>query len=277
MTQPAISGLVLTEIDQGVAVVTLNNPKRNNAWSVALEEAYYQALRDCADDSEVRVIVVTGAGKSFCPGMDSQALADQAQGGPSTLPHLREPVTTPTSIPKPVIAAINGACAGIGFIAAMNCDIRFASATAKLTTAFARRGMMAEHGVAWSLPRKIGVSTALDLLFTARVVQGEEALGLGLVDRVFAPDDLMAETLAYARELAANSSPLALGITKRQVYAAMESSQDEALALSFRYWYDTVREHPDFKEGVASFLEKRAPRFLPWDPATTQDPAPLPD
>jgi enoyl-CoA hydratase/carnithine racemase len=272
MTQDA---LVTRETSDGVAVLTWNRPERNNAWSVDMEAEYYRLLHECADDANVRVIVVTGAGKSFCPGMDSGVLSDVANGGPSTQPHLRPPMTLPRSIPKPIIAAINGACAGIGIVAALNCDLRFAAATAKLTTSFAQRGIMAEHGIAWSLPRLVGVSTALDLLMSARVVQGQEALALGLVDRIFEPDELMDKTLEYAKEMAAKCSPLALGVIKRQVYEAEEGSHEEARTLAIRYWYDTVRDHGDFKEGISSFLEKRPPHFAPWDPTTTTDPAPL--
>jgi enoyl-CoA hydratase/carnithine racemase len=268
--------LVTREVTDGVAVLTWNRPERNNAWSVDMEAVYYRLLEECATDDDVRVIVVTGAGKSFCPGMDASVLSSVASGGPSTDPHLRPPMTFPRSIPKPIIAAINGACAGIGFIAAINCDLRFASATAKLTTSFAQRGIMAEHGIAWSLPRLIGVSKAMDLLFSARVVKGQEALDLGLVDRIFEPDELMDKTLEYARQMAANSSPLSMGITKRQVYEAQETSHEEARTLAIRYWYDTVRDHGDFKEGMASYTEKRAPNFAPWNSATTTDPAPLP-
>jgi len=276
-TQTTPADLVLTAVDQKVAVVTWNNPERNNAWSVPMERAYYSALQDCADNPEVRVIVVTGAGKSFCPGMDSNTLASQTTGGSPTFPHLRQPMTLPTTIPKPIIAAINGACAGIGFVAAMNCDLRFASSRAKLTTSFAQRGIMAEHGLAWSLPRQIGTSAALDLLFSARVVQGEEARQLGLVDRVFEPDELMDKTLEYARHVASHSSPVAMGVMKRQVYAALESTHEDARTLAIRYWYDVLRDHSDFKEGIGSFLEKRDPDFDPWDPGTTRDPAPLPE
>lgn len=268
--------LVTRETSDGVAVLTWNRPERNNAWSVDMEAVYYRLLHECADDEDVRVIVVTGAGRSFCPGMDSGTLSDVANGGPSTQPHLRPPMTLPRSIPKPIIAAINGACAGIGFIAALNCDLRFASATAKLTTSFAQRGIMAEHGIAWSLPRLVGTSKAMDLLLSARVVKGQEALDLGLVDRIFEPDALMDETLEYARHTAANCSPLALGLIKRQIYEAAEGSHEQARTLAIRYWYDTVRDHGDFKEGIGSFLEKRAPHFAPWDPNTTTDPAPLP-
>jgi enoyl-CoA hydratase/carnithine racemase len=208
--------------------------------------------------------------------MDATTLADQANTGTSTFPHRRAPVTLPRSIRKPVIAAINGACAGIGLIAAMNCDLRFASATAKLTTAFSHRGIMAEHGLAWSLTRAMGTSRALDLLFSARIVRGEEALALGLVDRIFEPDALLPATLEYARDLAANSSPVAMGVMKQQVYDATESTHDEARTLAIRWWYDVLKGHPDFKEGIMSYLEKRPPAFAPWDQSTPTEPAPLP-
>jgi enoyl-CoA hydratase/carnithine racemase len=269
--------LVTSEIADGVAVLTWNRPERNNAWSVPMEREYYRLLRACGDDPEVRVIVVTGAGRSFCPGMDANTLADLATTGSSTFPHRRDPITLPRSIRKPVIAAINGACAGIGLVAAMNCDLRFASASAKLTTSFSQRGIMAEHGLAWSLPRVVGVPKALDLLFSARVVKGEEALAMGLVDRIFAREVLMTETLAYARNLAACSSPLAMGVIKQQVYAAQESTHEQARTMAMRWWYDVLRDHGDFKEGIGSFLDRREPQFAPWDPGTPDEPAPLPE
>ncbi|GAC1395503.1 MAG: enoyl-CoA hydratase-related protein [Mycobacterium sp.] len=268
--------LVTRDVSDGVAVLTWNRPERNNAWSVDMEAVYYRLLQECADDDEVRVIVVTGAGKSFCPGMDAAVLSGVANGGPSTDPHSRPPMTFPRSIPKPIIAAINGACACLGLIAALDCDLRFVSATAKLSTSFAKRGIMAEHGIAWSLPRLIGAGKAMDLLLSARTIMAHEALELGLVDRVFEPGELMDKTLEYARDMVANCSPLALGIIKRQVYEAEEGSHEMARTLAIRYWYDTVRDHPDFKEGMASFLEKRAPHFAPWDQGTTTNPAPLP-
>lgn len=268
--------LVTRETADGVAIITWNRPERNNAWSIDMETAYYRNLRECEADPDVRVIVVTGAGKSFCPGMDANALADQAVSGVSTFPHLRDPITLPRSIRKPVIAAINGACAGIGLIAAVNCDLRFASSTAKITTAFSHRGIMAEHGLAWSLPRLVGTSRALDLLFSARIVKGDEALSLGLADRIFEPEELMPQTLAYARDLATFSSPTAMGIMKQQVYEAAESTHEEARTMAIRWWYSLLRPHPDFKEGITSFVEKRDPAFAPWDPETVTEPAPLP-
>ena len=268
--------LVTQEVADGVAVLTFNRPERHNAWNVPLENRYYERLRAAEQDPDVRVIVVTGAGRSFCPGMDSQSLADQAETGISTNPHLRQSMTIPTTIAKPVIAAINGACAGIGLIAALNCDLRFVSATAKLTTAFAARGIMAEHGLAWTLPRLIGTSKAMDLLLSGRVILGEEATAMGLTDRVFAPGDLLPATLEYARAMAVHSSPIAMGTIKRQIYASWHSSLEESRTTAIRFWMGHVRHHPDFKEGVTSFLEKRPPHFDPWDPAFPAEPDPLP-
>lgn len=272
----ADSELVTCSVADGVAVLTWNRPERNNAWTVPMETEYFRLLQECADDESVRVIVVTGAGRSFCPGMDAAVLAEQARNGATTDPHLRTPATLPRSIPKPIIAAINGACAGIGLVAAMNCDLRFASSTAKLTTSFVQRGIMAEHGLAWSLPRVVGASTALDLLFSGRVILAPEALELGVVDRVYEPDELMASTLAYAKNLAQYSSPIAMGVIKRQVYAAQESSHEEARTLALQWWMGVLRHHSDFNEGMSSYLEKRPPRFAPWDPTTPLAPPPLP-
>jgi enoyl-CoA hydratase/carnithine racemase len=277
MTTTTEQQLVTRSVTDGVAVLTWNRPERNNAWTVPMENEYFRLLQECGDDPEVRAIVVTGAGRSFCPGMDADVLAENARNGTTTEPHLRTPFTLPRSIPKPIIAAINGACAGIGFVAAMNCDLRFASSTAKLTTSFAQRGIMAEHGLAWSLPRVVGAAKALDLLFSARVVMAPEALELGVVDRVYECDELMTKTLDYAANLARNSSPLAMGVIKRQVYAAQESSHEEARTLALRYWMGMLRHHRDFNEGISSYLEKRPPRFAPWDPATPIEPPPLPD
>ena len=139
-----------------------------------------------------------------------------------------------------------------------------------------QRGIMAEHGLAWTLPRLLGTSRALDLLLSGRVVLGEEAVSLGLADRVFAPGELMPKTLEYAKSLAANSSPVAMGTIKRQVYASWESSLEESRVTAIRFWMGHLRGHPDFKEGVGSFLEKRPPHFAPWDPAMPAEPDPLP-
>jgi enoyl-CoA hydratase/carnithine racemase len=210
------------------------------------------------------VIVVTGAGRGFCAGADMgelQAIGDGSFNGEERAAE-RLPQTFPLTIPKPIIAAINGPCAGIGLVQALMCDLRFAAAGAKFTTAFSRRGLIAEHGISWVLPRLVGPARALDLLLSARVVLAEEAAELGLVNRVVAPDALLEETLAYARDLAVNCSPTSMAIMKSQVYAALEQGRDEALASANELMLASFGRD-DFREGVASFVERREPAFPP--------------
>jgi enoyl-CoA hydratase/carnithine racemase len=255
-----VDDLVLCDLDDvGVLVLTLNRPERNNAWTLELEECFFDAVVAAAADPAVRVLVVTGAGKSFCPGLDIDALAAATRGDHfATRP--RRPMTMLRSVPKPVIASINGACAGIGLIQALCADLRFAARGAKLTTSFSRRGLPAENGTSWLLPRLVGTGVAMDLLLSARVILADEAKELGVVDRVYELDDLRAETMAYARDLAINCSPVSMASAKRQVHADLERSFEE----SWRHAIDAVGElsaHPDFHEGVRSFQEKRAPLF----------------
>ena len=257
-----MSEVVQMQIEDGVALLTLNRPDRLNAWTVEMEHAYFAMLEQCAHEQDVHVIVVTGAGRGFCAGADMQEL--QAIGdGTLTAPadaRERRAQTFPLTIPKPIIAAINGACAGIGLVQALMCDIRFAAEGAKLTTAFARRGLVAEHGISWLLPRLVGPARALDLLLSGRVVFAEEAHDLGLVNRVLAPDRLLEATLDYARELVVNCSPASMATIKRQVYADLQSTLAEALAEADRLMLASFTA-PDFVEGVASFVERREPRF----------------
>jgi enoyl-CoA hydratase/carnithine racemase len=163
-------------------------------------------------------------------------------------------------VPKPIVAAINGPCAGIGLVQALMTDIRFAAAGAKLTTAFARRGLVAEHGISWILPRLVGPARALDLLLSGRVVLAEEAAELGLVNRVVEPERLLEETLAYARDLAVNCSPASMATMKRQVYADLERPLAQALGEADRLMLASFTA-PDFVEGVSSFVERREPSF----------------
>jgi enoyl-CoA hydratase/carnithine racemase len=172
----------------------------------------------------------------------------------------RRAQTYPLSVPKPIIAAINGACAGIGLVQALMCDLRFAAEGAKLTTAFARRGLVAEHGISWILPRLVGPARAMDLLLSGRVVLAEEAQGMGLVNRVLAPEKLLEATLEYARELVASCSPASMATMKRQVYADLDTDLPQALAAADRLMLESFTA-PDFVEGVTSFLERRDPRF----------------
>jgi enoyl-CoA hydratase/carnithine racemase len=258
------SEVVQMQVQDGVAVLTLNRPDRLNAWTAEMEHAYFTMLEECARASEVRVIVVTGAGRGFCAGADMQALQAIGEGEgdaqSSAEEHARYPQTLPLAIPKPIIAAINGACAGIGLVQALMCDVRFAAEGAKLTTAFARRGLVAEHGISWVLPRLVGQANALDLLLSGRVVFAEEALTLGLVNRVLAPDRLLDATLDYARELVVNCSPKSMATIKRQVYADLQRELPDALQEADRLMFESFTA-PDFAEGVTSFIERRDPRF----------------
>src|SRR3954463_13804108 len=241
----------LYRVEDGVAVVTLNRPERMNAWTPPLQRAYFDRLAEAMAAPEVGAIVVTGAGRGFCPGADMDHLqglgAGTDGGGGSDQPPDTRRITFPLTVPKPLIAAINGACAGIGLVQALMADVRYAAAGAKFTTAFARRGLIAEHGVSWLLPHLVGTSRALDLLMSARVFTSEEAHELGLVNRVLPPEQLLSEALAYARDVASNCSPASLATIKRQVYAHSVATLDEALEESDRLMRQSLKG-PDFKE-----------------------------
>lgn len=252
---------VLVEVgDDGVALLTLNRPDRRNAWTPALERRFFQLLDELASDERVRVVVLTGAGKSFCPGVDSERLNDIA-GKPLDYTG-RVPASRTLAFPKPLIAAINGGCAGVGMIYAMLCDIRFMSSTARMSTAFARRGLPAEQGLSWVLSRIVGTERALDLLLSARTVDAEEALRLGLVGFVESPEELLPKAMAYARDVAANCSPTSLALIKHQVLTDADATYVDGMSRSYRAMaYMSVSA--DFREGIDSFLEKRAPAFPP--------------
>ncbi|RJL21443.1 enoyl-CoA hydratase [Bailinhaonella thermotolerans] len=252
--------LVLTERDEGVLVLTFNRPDRLNAWTDELGRRYFDLLEEAEKDPEVRVVVVTGAGKGFCAGADFQALRG-IQAGDYGEPDPR-PTTFPTTIRKPIIAAVNGACAGLGLVHALACDLVFAAAEAKFTTAFSRRGLIAEYGLSWLLPRLIGQGRAMDLLLSGRTFTGSEAYELGLVNRAVPGESLMAETLAYARDLSVNASPASMAVIKRQVWGDAGLTLAEAEKAAVRLMLESFGR-PDFAEGVASFLERREPRFPP--------------
>lgn len=253
--------VVLYEVKEGVATVTLNRPDRLNAWTGAMEKAYFDALEEAAADPDVRVIVLTGAGRGFCAGADMEVLQGIGDAGGLGRSGRRTAVF-PLSIPKPIVCAVNGACAGIGLVHALMCDVRLAAAGAKFTAAFSRRGLVAEHGISWLLPRLVGPSVALDLLLSSRVFLAEEAAELGVVNRVVAPDALLAETMAYAADLATNCSPASMAAIKGQVYRHADVDLETALAESNTLMAESLAA-PDFKEGVASFVEKRPPQFPP--------------
>jgi enoyl-CoA hydratase/carnithine racemase len=263
--------VVLYEVADKVALVTLNRPDRMNAWTGGMEDRYFDLLQQAQDAPDVAAIVVTGAGKGFCPGADMDLLQGiGSSDGPSLGAAERRPVTFPLSIRKPVIGAINGACAGVGLVQALMFDVRFAAAGAKFTTAFARRGLIAEYGVSWLLPRLVGTSRALDLLLSARVFTAEEAKELGVVNHVHPREEVLDAAMAYARDMAANCSPASMATMKHQVYTHANLGIAAALDQSSEYMRQSL-VGPDFKEGVSSYVEKRPPAFAPLGDGTQID------
>ena len=285
---------ILYTVSDKVACLTLNRPDRLNAWTPSMSIEVRDALHAAAADDGVHVIVFTGAGRGYCAGADMNDLADASKKGLSVLDgtedaekavgilsgiqteenldpenryqarsDFRKRYSYLQSIPKPIIAAINGAAAGLGMIMTLYCDIRFASEKAKFTTAFARRGLIAEHGISWILPRAVGMANALDLLFSARLIDAKEALEMGLVNRVMPEATFMEQVMAYATEMATMVSPRSLGIMKKQIYEAEFQTLTEATVLADEQLLRSL-ESEDFKEGVAHFLEKRPPNFTGW-------------
>lgn len=266
--------VLIDTTDDGVRTITFHNPERRNAWNPAMESQYFAALDDAAADEAVRAIVVTGTGSSFCPGLDSRRL-EQAAGPVGLRLEGRRSQHYPLTIPKPMVAAINGSCAGIGLVQALVCDVRFMARNARLSTAYAKLGIPAEYGLAWLLPRMIGIEWSLDLLLSARRVDGEEAQRIGLVTRVCDFDDVLPEAQAYAAMLATGSSPRAMAAIRRQVWGDLSRGYTEANAL----WFEAMLrlnspDNPDFAEGVNAMVEKRPPRFAPLPPDGDLPPLP---
>lgn len=263
------------EVSDPVATVTLDRPAQLNAWTDRMGAELRHALAQAEADPRVVVIVITGAGRGFCAGADLKALKGISEGirGTNTPPELaadpgdpavgasfRGTYTYLMSIRKPIVAAINGACAGMAVPISLCCDLRYASDRAVFTTAFAQRGLIAEWGLAWLLPRIVGPANALDLCFSARKVDAAEALHMGLVNRVVPHDELLPAVRAWAEQVAATCSPTSIRIMKRQVYQNLTDSLEHAEKESIRLMIESF-DRPDFREGVTSFLQKRAPSF----------------
>ena len=265
------------EIEDPVATITFSRPERMNALTDRLLAELRHALAEAEADPSVVGIILTGEGRAFTAGMDAAALQGDAAAGEITQ-GARDPALAARpgddemgqdfqvtfgyllSIRKPLLAAINGPCAGLGLAIAALCDIRFAAESAVFRTAFSQRGLIAEHGTSWILPRLLGPSNALDLLWHPRKVAAEEARQLGLVNRVLPDDQLLKEARSYLTEISAASSPKSLMLMKQQVYRALNQSLGEAMNEANRLMQESVG-HPDFKEGVASFVERREPHF----------------
>jgi enoyl-CoA hydratase/carnithine racemase len=262
------------QVAGAVATITLHRPERLNAWTGRMHSEYRALLARAAADGAVRVIVVTGAGRGFCAGADTRALeAHAARGGydPGTGPDLARPgygvrpefdaeLAYHFGIPKPVLAAVNGPAAGVGLALACYCDLRFAAAGAKLTTAHGRLGLPAEFGLSWLLPRLVGFGHAADLLLSSRVVLAEEALSMGLVNRVLPGDELMEGVHQYAAMLASEVSPASVAATKLQLYGDVYGTAAEAVEGAQRR-LEEMMGAPDFAEAIAARRQRRPPRF----------------
>ena len=267
----------LYSVDDRVATITLNRPDKLNAWTATMDREVRAALEEAERDDQVRAIVLTGAGRGFCAGADMSLLSAVAEQGLSeerraqalrggnsqregVRPDFQKKYSYFPAIGKPVIAAINGPVVGLGLVITLYCDLRFASEAARFSTTFARRGLIAEYGMAWMLPRLVGHANALDLLLSARQIDAAEALRMGLVNQVFAQEGFLDKVRGYARDLASNVSPRSLRVIKRQVYEGMFQTLAEAFEVSEREMLASLQSE-DFKEGVAHFLGKRAAAF----------------
>ncbi len=273
---------IIYEVSDPVATIKLDRPRQLNAWTPRMGAEMKHAVAQAENDERVVVVVVTGEGRGFCAGADLGDLNDiqagEARGAdddpllggsaelaadpgdPNMDESFRGHCSYLMSIRKPVIAAINGPCAGMAVPVSLCCDLRFASDRALFTTAFSRRGLIAEWGISWTLSRLVGHANAMDLLLSARKIDAHEACSMGLVNRVLPHDELMPFVNDYARELAENCSPTSMSIMKRQIYQDLTENLGHVNKESFELMMESF-SRPDFKEGVTSFLQKRPPRF----------------
>lgn len=253
-----------------LGVITLERPEALNALSLPMIGEVHRLALAAERDPEVTAICITGSGRGFSAGIDMSVLTAHTQGGaPEAAPAQDGRPARPAlfsfllDISKPVIAAINGIGAGGGFVLAMMCDLRFMAQSASLTTVFSRRGLIAEHGTSWLLPRMIGLSRALDLLWSSRRIDSAEAYRLGLADRVVPDEALLASVEAYVADMAATVSPRALAVMKAQVHRHL-STDFEIAAAEAADLMAVALAHPDAAEGANSFIERRPPAFAPW-------------
>lgn len=253
---------VLVRHERSVAVITLNRPQALNAMTGPMSVAYARALREADADPQVRAIVVTGAGRGFCAGADLGVLNQGPDAIRAFLPPAEDMPTMALRLRTPVIAAVNGPVAGIGFAYMLGSDVRFVGRGVRMTTSFSRLGLVAEYGLSWLLPRLIGASRAMELLLSGRAIDAEEAERIGLVHHVVEPDRVLEAAVDYAADLAAGCAPSSLAAIKAQVLADLERSHDEALADTLKLM-DASFGAPDLAEALAARNEKRPPVFAP--------------
>jgi enoyl-CoA hydratase/carnithine racemase len=270
---------ILYDVSEKIATITLNRPERLNAWTLVMEQEVRQALIEASEDAEVRIIILTGAGRGFCPGADIgnldtlqqddsgsrvgnliRAVDNSVPGGLALPNDYSMRYTYFPTVPKPIIAAVNGPASGIGLLISIFSDLRFASDKAVFTAPFSRIGLVAEHGVSWMLPVLVGHANALDMLFSGRKVSADEAKEMGLVNQVFPADSFMKSVRAYASEMAEKVSPRSTRHIKKQVYEAMLHSLEHSVFVANSEIPASI-ESEDFKEGIAHFVERRSPNF----------------
>jgi len=263
---------ILLDVSDGVATVTLNRPERLNAYTPTMARELHEAFAACDADDAVRAIVVTGAGRGFCAGadlarggaaFDRTAEAEYERGGgPADQPWRKPPrAVAAWDVRKPIIAAINGAAVGVGATLPMQWDIRIAAESARIGFVFVRRGVVPEALSTWTLPRLVGMARAAELLLTGRILSAREALEWGLVSRVVADAELLATARALASEIARETAPVSVAITKWMLWhmqAELDLVRADDLDARAFWWTGT---QPDAREGVRAFLEKRAPRW----------------
>jgi 2-(1,2-epoxy-1,2-dihydrophenyl)acetyl-CoA isomerase len=258
------------EVADRVALICLDRPKNANAVTNAMQSSYSAAIAAAGNDRDVVAIVVTGNGKVFCAGADLELLQGDALGLAGDIDLSIRAVLAPLYVDKPVIAAINGGIAGMGFSMALACDIRFAAEGAKFTTAFAQRGLVAEYGSSALLPRIVSFGRSMDLLLSGRTFSAEQAHAYGLVEEIYPPDDVRSAALDYARTLVRRTAPTSLAIIKRQLIAAADLQLRDTLTAD-RALMPSSWLRPDLTEGVDAFRERRDPHFMDLDRALVPD------
>ena len=267
---------ILYEVTDKVATLTINRPDKLNALTDLTQAEIRHALAQSERNENVIGTVLTGAGRGFCSGVDMNALSGMSDAGKrlgNTYEHLKANPGNPDNDPnyksspsyflglrKPLIAAINGAAAGLGFSYATFCDMRFMDRNAKIVTSFAPRGLIAEHGTCWMLPKIVGPSNALDMNWSSRKIEGEEAYRMGYANRLCETGECVLQAQNYLREIAGTSAPMSIMMMKRQIYKHLSKELGEAMGES-TMWMDESLARDDFKEGVASFVERRAANF----------------